>query len=187
MSDDAVRSRPGTGLIIGIVFGLVFVIVNSGPLGSPASTVLRIAGVVVAAMLLFVLQARMRGRSGVGMAREGGAGFTRGYWIVVAIEVVALFGGLFLINGLLGRGEFGVAWVAVVVGVHFFGLGAVWRAPSLHVLGGVLTALGVLGAVLGLVTGSPAWIAGVAGVGSGAALLAGTAYALWAWRDVSTA
>jgi hypothetical protein len=37
------------------------------------------------------------------------------------------------------------------------------------------------------VTGSEAWIAGVAGVGSGAALLAGTALALWSWRDVSAA
>ncbi|ODU02868.1 MAG: hypothetical protein ABS81_16170 [Pseudonocardia sp. SCN 72-86] len=187
MGDDTVRSRPAAGLIVGIVFGLVFVIVNSGPLGSPASTVLRIAGVVVAAVLLFVLQARLRGGSGVGMAGEGGAGFTRGYWIVVAVEAVALFGGLVLINGVFGHGEFGVAWVAVVVGVHFFGLGAVWHAPSLHVLGGVLTGLGILGAVLGLVTGSEAWIAGVAGVGSGAALLGGTAYALWSWRDISAA
>ncbi|MBN9109625.1 MAG: hypothetical protein J0I34_12655 [Pseudonocardia sp.] len=187
MNDNAVRSRPGTGLIIGIVFGLVFVIVNSGPLGSPASTVLRIAGVAVAAVLLFVLQARVRGGTGVGLPRDGGVGFTRGYWIVVAIEVVALFGGLMLINGVFGHGEFGVAWVAVVVGLHFVGLGVVWHAPSLHVLGGVLTGLGILGAVLGLATGSAAWIAGVAGVGSGAALLAGTAYALWAWRDISTA
>jgi hypothetical protein len=132
MGDDAVRSRPAVGLIIGIVFGLVFVVVNSGPLGSPASTVLRIAGVVVAAVLLFVLQARMRGGTGVEIAREGGAGFTRGYWIVVAVEAVALFGGLVLINGGFGHGEFGVAWVAVVVGVHFFGLGAVWHAPPLH-------------------------------------------------------
>jgi hypothetical protein len=141
VGDDAVRSRPAVGLIIGIVFGLVFVVVNSGPLGSPASTVLRIAGVVVAAVLLFVLQARMRGGTG-GIAREGGAGFTRGYWIVVAVEAVALFGGLVLINGVFGHGEFGVAWVAVVVGVHFFGLGAVWHAPPLLVLGGVLTGQG---------------------------------------------
>ncbi|MGD9985808.1 hypothetical protein [Pseudonocardia sp.] len=47
--------------------------------------------------------------------------------------------------------------------------------------------LGILGAVLGLVTGSEAWIAGVAGVGSGAALLAGAALALGSWRDVSAA
>ncbi|GAY11074.1 monooxygenase [Pseudonocardia sp. N23] len=132
--------------------------------------------------------ARIRGGAGAGPGGRGaGAGFTRGYWVVVAVEVVALFGGLNLINGVFGQGGYGVAWVAFVVGVHFVGLGAVWHAPPSHVLGAVLTGLGILGAVLGLVTGSDAWIAGVAGVGSGAALLLGTAVALWTWRDVSTA
>ncbi|MFB9743901.1 hypothetical protein ACFFOU_22545 [Pseudonocardia sulfidoxydans] len=62
-----------------------------------------------------------------------------------------------------------------------------WHASSLHVLGGVLTGLGILGAVLGLVTGSQAWIAGVVGLGSAAALPAGTAFALWAGLGISAA
>ena len=169
-------ARRMVGPIIGVVFGLVFVLVNSGPLPSPWPIVLRVAGVVVAILLAVKIVGVLR-RPGGGAEQEPNR-FDRNYRLIVAAEVVGLFGGLAIINGVLGAGEFGIAWIAVVVGVHFFGLGAIWRSVPLHVLAATLTALGILGAVLGLLTGSAAVIAGVAGVGSGAALFTAIALAL---------
>lgn len=40
----------------------------------------------------------------------------RRHWQIVDIEGLALFGGLVLINGVLGQPKVAVAWVALVVG-----------------------------------------------------------------------
>lgn len=162
------------GSIVAIVFGLVFVLVNSGGLASPWPVAIRVAGAVVAAGL-FVLLAR-RGKP------EGGAGTTffdrsQFRWIVLA-EVVALFGGLFVINGVLGHGEAGVAWIAVVVGVHFLAMGRAFRLARFLTLGGVMTALGVAGFVLAFAGAGAAMIGLVSGVLSGVALFAVALYTL---------
>lgn len=170
-------TRPAlSGLVVGslvaIVFGLVFVEVNSGGLPAPWALVVRIAGVVVAVGLLFALRkAKPQPEHGPGFA-------DRRYWLVVAVEAVALFGGLFVINGVLGRGEFAVAWIAFVVGVHFFGLAAVFRLNRFHALGAVLTALGVVGFVLGALGASAGTVGVVSGVLSGVALFATVAVSL---------
>jgi hypothetical protein len=96
----------------------------------------------------------------------------RRYWIIVALEVGALFGGLFIINGVLHRKAVSVAWVALVVGVHFFGLARIWRMRLYHWLGAAMTILGLAGFLIYALGGTAATIGLVAGVGSGAALYA---------------
>lgn len=88
----------------------------------------------------------------------------------MVVEVVALLGGLVIINRVLGAERFTVAWVAVVVGVHFFGLGSIWRDRALYLVGAVLALLGLAGFLVGVAGGSAGTIALVSGVGSGAAL-----------------
>src|SRR4051812_41854370 len=115
------RRMPGyvVGSIVAIGFGTSFVIANSGGLDSPWPLILRVAAALVAAALL-VATLRSQ-RTAPPEAAAGAAGFMRrGYWIVVALEAAALFGGLFVINGVLHRQAVSVAWVALVVGVHFY-------------------------------------------------------------------
>ncbi|WP_254909615.1 hypothetical protein [Micromonospora sp. NBS 11-29] len=172
------------GSLVAISFGTVFVLVNSGGLPAPWPLVLRVAGLLVAALLLVGLVRAARREAPAAGAGEAAGFMDRRYWIVVALEAVALFGGLAVINNVLDRPAVAVAWVAVVVGVHFFGLAAVWRMPRYHWLGAVMTALGVAGFLTHAFGGDAAAVGLVSGVGCGAALFATVALAL---RDATSA
>lgn len=54
------------------------------------------------------------------------------------LEVLAIFGGLALLNGALDAPRAAVAWVSTVVGVHFLALAVLWRQRLFTVLGGAL-------------------------------------------------
>ncbi|GAA3452865.1 hypothetical protein [Dactylosporangium matsuzakiense] len=174
------RRLPGyvIGSIIATGFGTGFIAGNSGGLPDPWPQILRVGAALCAAALII---ATFRTRSASTAAPASGPApaaepvparqaMGRGYWIVVAIEAIALFGGLFVINGVLHRSEVSVAWVALVVGLHFYGLGAVWHAPMYHWLATAMTALAVAGFVIYAAGGSAAAVSAVAGVGSGVCL-----------------
>ena len=173
MTSTSTDSRPTglvTGSLIAISFGTVFILVNSGGLPSPWPIVIRTAGVLCAVALVTALF-----RTARTVRATGGGGRVRGFAdprfrLIVLAEVVALFGGLYLINGVWGRPELGVAWIATVVGVHFFGLAWAWRMPLYHWLGAVMTLLGLAGFAIYALDGPDAAIGLVAGVGSGFAL-----------------
>jgi hypothetical protein len=166
------------GTVVAAVFGLVFVFANTGELPAGAALALRIvAGLVGVALLVgAVLTFRRAARAGApvdrgGPARGGpGGGFGRGYWVIVAAEVLALVLGLVVINGVLDAPRFAVAWVALVVGAHFAALALLWGLRLFHVLAAVLVLLGLAGFVAGAAGASAAVIGLIAGVGSGAAL-----------------
>ncbi|MET7472071.1 hypothetical protein ABZU22_18270 [Micromonospora sp. NPDC005222] len=174
------RGRP-SGLVVGslvaVSFGTVFVLVNSGGLDAPWPLVLRVAGLLVAALLLVALSRVARVET-PGPQREAAGFMDRRYWLVVALEAVALFGGLFVINNVLDRPAVGVAWVAVVVGMHFFGLAHVWRMPLYHWLGAAMTALGLAGFLAHALGAGAGTVGLISGVGCGAALFAAVAMAL---------
>ncbi|WP_433824662.1 hypothetical protein ACQP2E_21200 [Actinoplanes sp. CA-015351] len=159
-----------TGCLVAISFGTVFIMVNSGGLASPWPLVIRLAGVIAAVALLVALF--RTARTGVAATDPDVRGFTdRRYWLVVVIEVIALFGGLYVINSVLELPEVSIAWVATVVGVHFFALAWAWRMPMYHWLGAVMTLLGLSGFAAWALTESAAAVGLIAGVGSGVALL----------------
>jgi len=162
------------GLSIGSSFGLVFVLVNAGLLPSPWPLLLRLAGVLAFVGVQLALWTAGR-RPAADRAQRGG--FTRGYWLVVAVEVVALFAGLQVLTRVLDAPEAGVAWVAVVVGLHFNALAEVWQEMSLHVLGAAMTLCGAVGLLLAATGAGEAAIAAVGGVVPGFLLLAGGAWA----------
>jgi hypothetical protein len=164
------------GSVIALVFGLVFVEVNSGGLPGNWPLIVRTAGAVVAvALLVAVLRTARRGEAG---GVPGGGFADRRYWNIVGIEGLALFGGLAVLNAVLGRPEFAVPWIALVVGVHFVVLGKAWRLEIFTWLGIAQTVLGVTGFVLAATGASTTTVEFVSGVLSGVALFATVAAAL---------
>ncbi|NUP60852.1 MAG: hypothetical protein HOW71_01600 [Nonomuraea sp.] len=172
-----------TGLLVGAVFGAVFVVVNAqSPLNGVTATLLRAAaGVAAAAVIVLWFVAARRERPAVS---GRGVMFGRGYLAVVAAEVVLLFGGLRVLAA-LGRPEEGnVAWVAFVVGVHFVALAPIWKDWSVAVPGVALTLLGAGGLALAS-TAAVAWVPIVSGVLPGFVLLAGSL--TFSWRGLPRA
>jgi hypothetical protein len=180
MTMTGTRKRPAgitVGSVVAITFGTVFVLVNSADLPRPWPVVIRVAGLGAAALLLAGLAFVARTSPPQPQSPESGA-LDRRYWFIVAAEAVALFGGLYVVNGVLHRAAVSVAWVAVVVGVHFFGLARIWRIPLYHWLGATMTILGLAGFLIYAAGGGAGMIGLVAGVGCGAALYAAVGVAL---------
>lgn len=176
----AVDPRTGRfiGSTIGLVFGVVFVLANTGELAPGPRLALRVAAAVVAVVLAVGTVRQLR-RAGTDAGPERGrGGFDRRYAAIVAAEVVALAAGLAVVNGVLQAPRFAVAWVAFVVGVHFFALARIWDLRLFTGLGVVVAALGVAGAVAGFAGAGPAVIGVISGVLSGAALFVWVGLAL---------
>lgn len=184
------------GSLIGGVAGLVFLIVNSAafsPLGRILVLLMGLAAFagVVALAVRGLRRSQRERRDSAAPSREGAAGaedasgqspFTRSYWIIVGVEVLALFGGTQLLTG-LGAPELGVAWVAIVVGTHFFALGYVFRLRRFHVLASLVTACGIAGFIAFFVS-AHAFVPVLAGVLPGFVLLA---LSLWALAPATPA
>lgn len=155
------------GDLIAAIFGVAFVVANSQLLGPARLPVIAVA--VVAAVAIVVAAQRSRGMPGAG----GPPMHRTAYLRIVAVEAVALIVGAPLLARFAP--QLPVAWVALVVGLHFVAF-AVWWLPgerTFLAIGATMTVLGLLGFVIGLVggLGSADVVALVAGVGSGVTLL----------------
>lgn len=160
------------GLLIGAVFGTIYVVVNAGALGAPIGPLLQVVGVVaLVGLLVFMFRSRPEPTAA---AADNAVGFSRWYWVVVAAEVVAFFAGAAVLRGPLDLPLAVLPWITFVVGVHFLGLAKVWSAPSLVWLGAGLAACGVLGLLVAVTGAGEAVVAVVAGVVPGLLLLGGS-------------
>ncbi|QVQ53749.1 hypothetical protein J4H86_08540 [Spiractinospora alimapuensis] len=167
------RAAPAPGREIGSLisagFGLTFVWINSGELPSTARIPLLVAAVAAAVAIVMLSLRDYRRRTLATTPPEAGAVFGWKYWAIVGVEVAALMAGSQILSR-LGYPELGVAWVAFVVGTHFFPLGIIFRLRVFHLLGAVITGLGLAGFVVRML-GHVDPIAVVSGVLSGIALL----------------
>jgi hypothetical protein len=160
------------GLLIGAVFGTIYVVVNAGTLGSPVGPLLQVVGAAaLVALLVFLFRSRP---APAAAATSDAIRFGRWYWVVVAAEVVAFFAGTAVLRGPLDLPLAVLPWITFVVGVHFLGLAKVWSAPSLVWLGAALAACGLLGLLVAVVGAGEAVVAVVAGVAPGLLLLGGS-------------
>jgi hypothetical protein len=159
-----------------VIFGLVFIEANSGQLAHAWQAAVRVGGALVGAVLIAALsRARRMEQPRTESAQISRPGFGRGYWAIVAAEVVALLAGLVVIDRVIGAHNLTVAWIAFIVGIHFFGLGVVWKAAMFHVIGAALALLGVAGCIVYAAHG-PTWlVAVVSGTASGLVLYAAAA------------
>jgi hypothetical protein len=152
------------------MFGMIFVLVNTG--GLPATVAWTLRGLAILAFAGLVVVATT-GRGREPSPPGSGITFGRRYGMVVIAEVIAIIAGLAVLNRVFDAPEASVAWIALVVGVHFVALARVWQAPHITWLGVALSALGVAGLAMAAFGASDTATATVSGVGSGIVLLGG--------------
>ena len=158
---------PRTGSLIGAVGGVLFVVLNAGVAGSPASVVLRVLGVAAfTGVLWFSVLRRPARRPGPAPAPRA----LRTYLVCVAAEVVAIPLGAQVLTRLLDRPGLVLPWVVVVLGVHFLPFARAFGVRLFTVLAWTLVAVGVLGGALAVVLDPRA--AALSGVVAGFVLLA---------------
>ncbi|MEW1914686.1 hypothetical protein AB0442_41015 [Kitasatospora sp. NPDC085895] len=172
-----------TGRLIGAVFGLVFVLANAGALPTAAAIPLRVLAILVFLRLFTAM--RRAGATADGTTTR--LTFGRGYRLVVGAEVVVGLGGLFVLARVLHVPQAAIGWIALVVGLHFFGLAVVWRMPSVHVMAAGLTACGAAGLALARADAPHAAVATVAGIAPGVLLLSAVAWTLKASKPAVAA
>ena len=172
------RQRFLGGLIAGI-FGIGFVEANATtPLGSAADNAFRSLAILgFIAFLVIEARARRPARDFEQHPAPRGDGsklFGPRYWTVVAGEAAALVAGLTILRVLGAPQPANVAWIAFVVGTHFFAFAwaGIWSQRIL-VTAAAVTILGLAGLLL-LATPDVAWIPFVSGVLSGLTLVAGS-------------
>lgn len=165
------------GSLVSLSFGVVFLLVNSAHLPGAGALVVRILAVL--GILTFVLSAvGNRHRLVIARAQESSDPFRGRFPMILAGEVVLLFGGLAVLGRVFDLQEAGVAWVATVVGAHFLPMGRVTGMRVFLVLAVVITPLGLAGLALA-VAGRPIWsVELVAGVGPGVVLLCAAVWAV---------
>ena len=170
------------GSLIAGIFGLIYVEVNAASLPEPWRMALRVAAGVAFAGLIVLLALARGAHTPADPGTQGGFGL--GYWLVVAGEAAAIPAGAALLNGPAGLPHAVVAWVSVVVGVHFVVLAAIWRLGLFRLLGVAITLCGVAGMTAAAIAAPPAVIDMVGGVLPGVLLLtAGYAGAVRAVRQ----
>lgn len=178
------------GSLVGAVFGAIYVEANSGSLPMPVPIALRIAGAVafVGLVVLIAVTRRPPTPSADKPGPSGRGGFGRGYWLIVAGEATAIVIGANVLtrvfdlpHAVLPHAV--VAWVSVVVGVHFLALAAIWRLSLFRALGGAICLCGLGGLAAVGAGATNAAIAIIGGVGPGALLLA---FAYWGAVDGRT-
>ncbi|MFB4319221.1 hypothetical protein [Actinomadura sp. 21ATH] len=163
------------GLLVGSGFGTAFVLANAGePLPGPAGIALRVLAVLcLGAVVVTGFRTDRRGEDHRGAARPGWFGPRFG--LVVVAEFALIFGGIAVLRALDAPQQVNVAWIALVVGLHFVALAPIWKRRAIAVPGVLLTGLGAAGMVMAAVSAAE-WIPFVSGVLSGAVLLGGSLY-----------
>lgn len=161
------------GALIGGSGGMAFVVINSAGLPPVVHVPLLVIGAAAFVLVIGLSQRsyrRFRASAAMAAPDESRSPFSRRYWVVVAIEAVALFAGVRVVAA-LGYPQLGVSWVSFVVGTHFFALGRIFGLARFHVLAVCITLLGLAGFGLAALGWSSA-IAVVSGVAPGFILLA---------------
>ncbi|WP_129294207.1 hypothetical protein [Streptomyces lydicus] len=168
-----------SGVFIGAFFGTVFVVANAhAPLYPALGIALRVLAVLTfAGLLTLALRAGRLSRPADGAESPRADWFRGRFAFVVGAEAVLLIGGNLALRAAGAPEQTAVAWTALIVGLHFVALSAVWKRRSIAVPGLALTALGVTGLVMAA-TPAVGWVPFVSGVLSGVALLGGCAYAI---------
>jgi hypothetical protein len=159
-SGPSARDLATTALILGVA-GLAWFAWGQAGLAEGWALPLQAGSAVALAVAVaggFLLRRLHSGSSAMDDGR-----LRRGYWKVVATEVIAIVAGNAAL-GSAGRPAYIPAWTLLVVGVHFLPLARLFRDPGLTAAGLVLAAAAAGAAAAGAAAGvRPSLVAGVAG------------------------
>jgi hypothetical protein len=170
-SPRAERSSPAgwrLGSVIAAAFGVIYIEVNAGSLPSGMALILRVLGAAV--FLLIVIRLWLDGPQSRTPHEARGGGFDAGYWLIVALEALGIVAGAAVLRS-VGLGSATVAWVSIVVGVHFIALAALWRVSLFLPLGAAIALCGVAAIAAATAGAGDGWVAGIGGVLPGGLLL----------------
>ncbi len=168
-----------TGAIISAAFALAWAMWGASGLSSEAAAVTRILAVLAGVALI--------GRAAVLRRRSSSATYensmfsSAAYRRIVAVEVIALFGGAAVLSA-TGETAYTIAWFALIVGAHFLSIRCeFWTG---HYVNGIVLIGGALaGTITGLATGSPADIRAITGFTAAADLFLASLWTVrWAER-----
>lgn len=172
------------GILVGGTGGLVFVVANThSPLDTAVSVTLRILAavglIVVVALCGFAGRpsGRERSLSERRLAEDQSSWYGRGFWLVVAGELALFQAGFQVLRVLDAPSQSRVAWIALVVGLHFVAFARLWREPSIALVGVIAFFLGAAGLAMSD-TSAVDWAPFVSGVLSGFVLLTGSLVAV---------
>lgn len=168
-------NRPRLAIAVGAFFGLVYVVVNAGPLESTLGRLVQVTAMVAFVVVLWLL------REAGPVTVAGRSEPPRSFAAIVLAEVIAMAAGIIVINGMFDRPSAVLPWVSLVVGLHFVALGSAWSESSLTAVGAAVAVLGLIGLVLAVRQESFVVISAVSGIGPGVLLLGGS---LWAARTL---
>lgn len=163
------------GSLIAAGFGAVYVAVNTGSMPPGVQWPLRAVAAAALCAVLVGASRRLAGRQPAA-GRSDGPVFQRAFWLVVCVEAVLIFGGVRILAGPLATPEAGVAWVSVVVGLHFFALARIFDQAFFNLLGAAISLCGVAALILAFTGAGLPSVDLVGGVAPGLLLLAS---ALW--------
>ena len=124
----------------------------------------------------------------VGAMISGGFGLAWSLWGAsglsgppsTVVRIAGICGNLLL--GAIGHGEYIIAWVATVVGVHFLAFGRQFWI-GFYGVGAALIAAGMAGTIVGLLGGSAGAIKATAGLISAASLFVASGWTIAKARD----
>jgi hypothetical protein len=174
-----------TGAMFAGAFGIAWALWGASGLSDGAAAAVRAVGLLIGVLILAESVRLQRAARRAERARSGAAGSdslfsSRGYRLVVAGELIALFGGGALL-GTTGHSEYTVAWFAAVVGAHFIVFGRLFWV-GFYWLGAAMVAAGVAGAVVGLAGGGAGAIRAVSALIAAASLFAAGGWTVLAAR-----
>jgi hypothetical protein len=151
----AVDREALVGVVIAGGFGIGWAFWAASGLSGGAAAAVRIAGVVIGALIVASALWRQRavGPRAAAPRRGSGSMFrSRGYIVWVTAEVIALVVGNAVL-GATGHGRYVAAWTALVVGAHFIGFGQLF-AGMFYWLGAAFIVAAAVGAATGAASGT---------------------------------
>lgn len=149
------------GAVVGTVGALLFGVVNAFVLESPYPWYVIGAAVLAFALVLWLV---LRVPPDPDAYRPDPRQL-QAFWIVVALEVLAIIGGTQLAIRVINRPDLSLPWVAIVLGLHWLAFRLVFQQTVFLWLGWFTTTLGLLGAMIALTaTGPPVSVPIVSGL-----------------------
>ena len=157
------------GSVIAAVFGLIYVLVNAGPLPAAWRLTLRVlAAIAFVAVLVAIFRSNRPSRERMAKNGECSVAGIGSWWPPSSLRCTSACA-CSAVHSMPPRP--GWPGVSLVAGVHFFVLAVVFGQRFLQWLGAVITACGVAGLVLAATGAAEATIALIGGVLPGAILL----------------